>query len=171
MVITSAKNMNVDGTVINVNLEIEGVGLNIPYTFIPGEPDESFDSEIREWLKVNQPEPYIRDLAVERADKLLKLNSTYDFNEPVTVNGVSYVGGEDSYLKLNEKRKLILETHGTEVKYTDINGVLVTLSVEDALTVCSAILVTHDNRYASYSEKLNAINTATTLEELDLIDV
>jgi hypothetical protein len=85
MNIRNAKYKNNKNTVVDLEIEHEVYGW-IPYTFISDQPGESFDSEIREWLKTNTPDAYVAPVKTN-SQLLQEANIEYEKQVAILVDG------------------------------------------------------------------------------------
>lgn len=89
--------------------------------------------------------------------------------EPITINNISYYGGYDSAQKLDAKRRLIVESGGTEVNFFDTDRVYHSHTLEEALNVCVAIATKYEADLEHYNNKLKEVNSKLKVSTVQAI--
>lgn len=89
--------------------------------------------------------------------------------EPVTINDISYYGGYESAQKLDAKRRLIVESGDTEVKYFDTDRVYHRHTLQEALNVCVAIAMKYEADLEHYNNKLKEVDSKLKVSTVQAI--
>lgn len=141
------------------------------YYFIESEVGDSQDVGVANIGDTYKNNTFFIDYNIEESkhSKISQLKASINYEEPVEVNGVSYIGGYDSAQKLDSKRRLVLESGGSTVEYIDENDDIVSLSLEDAKSVCLAVANDYEAKFYLYKMKKKAIENCSTVEELENI--
>lgn len=113
----------------------------------------------------------VQTLKEVKVIKMNELKKSINYEEPVLVNNTYYVGGFESAQKLDAKRNLVIELGETEVRYVDANDKQVTLTLEQAKTVCLAVANDFETKFYYYKSKKSEINSCTTVEELEAVEI
>jgi len=90
-------------------------------------------------------------------------------NLPVEVNGVSYVGGFESAIKLDAAKRMAEQAGVIEVVFFDINNDPNVLSLTDATAVVLSVGADYQTKFATKQARMVAVSNATTIEEVEVV--
>lgn len=151
------------------------------FSAIPVDCIEVSDEKYRQALKINAnyynnktKEFEVKDFSnfeekINLALSKLKRNTNYE--APTTCLNIAWVGGYDSAQMLNAKRTLCLEVGLESCTFTDCNDIDHVLSLDEAKEVCVKVAYEFEARRAAYKDKKRRIESCTTIEELEEIEI
>lgn len=129
--------------------------------------------EYKVWLSEgNTPEPAFTEaelLGKVKEAKRNKIRAEFEVasNLPVEVNGVSYVGGFESAIKLDAAKRMAEQAGSAEVVFFDINNDPHVLSLADATVVVLSVGADYQTKFATKQAKMVAVEMATTIQEVE----
>lgn len=144
------------------------------FSYIEVDEDFEFDSNSIYTVvngEVVTTEDTAKVLSEAKEVKKSELLALVNYEAPVLVGTTYYKGGYESAQKLDSKRRLIVELGGDEVQYIDSNDVIVALTLEEAKTVCLAVADAYETKFYYYKSKKAEITSATTIKELEMIEL
>ncbi len=100
---------------------------------------------------------------------LSKLKRNTNYEVPTTCLDIAWLGGYDSAQMLSAKRTLCLEMELESCIFTDSVDADHVLTLIEAKEVCIKVAQEFEERRAAYKAKKRAIETCTTIEELEAI--
>ncbi len=156
--IRNAKFINKEYTIVDLEIKHPDYGW-IPYTFNYDEQDESYDLDIREWLKTNTPAKYItpivsREILIEDA-KITRDNAEIS---NIVVHGVEWQVREKDQSRM-EKVIDTAKRNGTEDTYVTYwrlaNDSLRKTTIKDLEDVLDAVTHRMGDIFDKYSSWRN----------------
>ena len=135
---------------------------------------DSERAELRALIEQQTKEFEVKDFSnfeekINLALSKLKRNTNYE--APTTCLDINWVGGYDSAQMLNAKRTLCLEVGLESCTFTDCNDIDHVLSLDEAKEVCIKVAYEFEARRAAYKDKKRRIESCTTIEELEEIEI
>jgi len=131
--------------------------------------------EYKQWLSEgNIPEPqYAEKELLDKAkeDKRNQIRAEFEVvsNLPVNVNGVDYVGGFESAIKLDAAKRMVEQAGATEVVFFDISNDPHVLSPADATTVVLSVGADYQIKFGIKQARMVAVENATTIQEVEVV--
>lgn len=109
------------------------------------------------------------DEAKARLSSIVKRNTLSD--SPVTINDITYNGGDSSASAIAGAIQLAQTLGETTVKLWDINNVIREYTFEEAMNVFTQIAKSYRDAMLKRQDTIMAINACTTIEELETIEI
>ena len=127
----------------------------------------TYDIQATKVVKVyNTVDKDIEELKTNKISTLV-----YNPSEPVTINSITFNGGDSSAAAISGAVTLAQALGESEVKLWDIDNNIATYTFDEASAIAAQIAKSYrDNQFAKY-EKLAEINACITIEELEAIEV
>lgn len=122
-------------------------------------------------VEANKEKNYTPTLEEVKTVKIQELKISIDFERSVIVDGKYYIGGYESSIKLDSKRRLVIESGNDIVNFFDTQDAIVSLNLEDAKTVCLAVANRYEEDFYYYKTKKKQINSCATIEEIEDIEL
>jgi len=177
MNIRNAKYKNEEKTIVDVEIEHPKYGW-IPYTFKDDEIDESFDTEVREWLKTNTPSSYVEiviPITNYKTSKIQELLS-YQKTEVEALLGTVATGEVESFTIQEKEARAWNVDNSVSTPFIDVLLNARSLEGETKQDLVDLIILKADAYAASYATILGKfhrlvkeVEACATVEEVEAI--
>lgn len=108
-------------------------------------------------------------ISILKQEKISQIN--INSMEAVEVNSITFNGGDGSASAISGAVTLAQKLGESEVKLWDVNNIVRSFTFEEALNIAAQVAKSYrDKKFAKY-ELIEQINNATTVAELEAIDV
>ena len=128
-----------------------------------------FGSEFDNWLEVSDQD-LLEEAKIKKLAELEKNVINYRYKN-ITINGVEYIASAKAIDNLAKARRLIEDQGLTSVDWLDANNNLVTMTISLVLQINLLSFQQQSNSYLQSVVISGQINSASSLEELDQINI
>lgn len=108
-------------------------------------------------------------ISILKQEKISQIN--INSMEAVEVNSITFNGGDGSASAISGAVTLAQKLGESEVKLWDVNNIVRSFTFEEALNIAAQVAKSYRDKKIAKYELIEQINNATTVAELEAIDV